>query len=205
MKRKELYDCNSIEYDINNFYTYGWNSSKIRPGQRYDEGQRLYDALLELLKEYKIKFDTIKLRIVGFSHGGNVVLHCVRCMPFSLDGIETEVVLLATPIQESTRDFVNKSCVNRVYSFYSDDDIVQRIDMQKFHCDAPKGCPVWSSRIFKDSDRVIQVRLKINGEFIGHHNYRSIVNYLPDMIKAVDKNVGVDKDKANILLDFKIL
>lgn len=200
----ECHKRNPEAYNKNHFYTYGWYSSKVRPAHRRMEGQKLFDAITELLKEYKTKYDTITLRLVGVSHGGNVVLHCVRCMPFLLDGVDTEIVLLATPIQESTRDYVNNPCLKKVYSFYSDVDWIQRIDMQKCHSDAPKKCPVWSKRTFKNSDRVIQIRLKINGQFIGHARYRSIVKYLPEMLRAVDDYVGQDESKASVMLNFKV-
>lgn len=200
----ELQARNMQEYDVNHFYTYGWYSSKVRPNHRREEGEKLYRALEELLTTYQNTYDQIKLRVVGFSHGGNVVLHFMQNMPFVTENIETEIVLLATPIQESTRLFVNKNCVSRVYSFYSDSDWIQRIDMQKFHCDAPCHCPVLSNRTFQDSDRVIQIRLKINGQFIGHNTYRSIVKHLPNMIRFVDNYIGLEKDTAHILLDFKV-
>lgn len=200
----ECHKRNPEAYNKNHFYTYGWYSSKVRPAHRRMEGQKLFDAITVLLKEYKENYDSITLRLVGVSHGGNVVLHCVRCMPFLEDGVDTEVVLLATPIQESTRDFVNSPHLKKVYSFYSDIDWMQRIDMQKCHADAPKKCPIWSRRTFKSSDKVIQIRLKINGQFIGHGRYRSIVKHLPDMLKAVDEYVGTDEDKASVMLDFKV-
>lgn len=201
------YECHKRDpetYSKNHFYTYGWFSSKVRPAHRRMEGEKLFNAITVLLKEYKTKYDTITLRLIGVSHGGNVVLHCVRCMPFLLEGVEAEIVLLATPIQESTRNYVNNPCLKKVYSFYSDIDWIQRIDMQKCHSDAPKKCPVWSKRTFEKSDRVIQVRLKINGEFIGHGKYRSVVKYLPEMLKAVDDYVGIDEEKASVMLDFKV-
>lgn len=200
------YEChkrNSEHYHKNHFYTYGWYSSKVRPAHRRMEGEKLFNALTKLLKDYKTKYDTITVRLIGVSHGGNVVLHCVRCMPLLVEGVDVEIVLLGTPIQESTRDFVNKPCLKKAYSFYSDIDWIQRIDMQKCHSDAPQKCPVWSRRTFKDSDRVIQVRLKINGQFIGHGKYRSIVKYLPEMLKFVDDYVGLDEDRASVMLDFK--
>lgn len=205
--RKLAYEChahNSTGFCVDHFYTYGWYSSKMRPGHRREEGEHLYKALMVLLKEYKEKYETITLRLVGMSHGGNVILNCVHHMPFKFEGVEVELVLLATPIQESTREFVNNPCVHRTYSFYSDADWMQRIDAQKFHHDAPQKVPFWSNRKFKETDRVIQIRLKINGQFIGHGKYRSVAHHLPAMLKLVDDYVGLDQQKAHVMLDFEI-
>ncbi len=204
--RKLAYECcdrNPDEFNVDHFYTYGWYSSKMRPGHRRAEGERFYQALKQLLTEYKIKYNTITLRLVGVSHGGNVVLHSVKYMPFDIDGVEVELVLIATPIQESNREFVNNPCIKRTYSFYSDADWIQRIDAQIFHHDAPHGCPMWSGRMFKKTDRVIQIRLKIDGQFIGHNKYRSIVKYLPEMLTLVDEHVGLENQKDHVLLNFE--
>lgn len=203
--RQLAYECQARdkqEYCVDHFYTYGWHSSTIRPQKRKVEGEKLYQSLCKLMKKYKQNYDIVKVRLVGVSHGGNVVLHCMSCMPFDCQGVLTEVVLLATPVQESTRSYVNNHAAKRVYSFYSDADWMQCLDIQKLHSDAPKNCSFWSNRTFDNADRVVQVRLKIDGHFIGHGRYRSIVKYLPRILQQVDQRVQ-HKDKAHITLDFK--
>ncbi|MBI2353168.1 hypothetical protein HYV11_02920 [Candidatus Dependentiae bacterium] len=200
---KSCHSFDSEQFNIDTFYTYGWYSSKMRPGHRKVEGEKLFQSLSLLLEEYKKQHETIILRLIGFSHGGNVVLHAVSHLPFAIDGVTVNVVLLATPIQESSCYFVNNSCIHRVYSFYSDADWIQRIDAQIFHHDAPHGCPVWSCRRFKNTEEVLQVRLKIDDKFIGHSTYRSYVKYLPEMLRIVNEYVGDKKKKGHILLNFK--
>ncbi len=193
---------NTTEYNLDHFYLFGWYSSNMRPGRRKHEGKKLQQDLDVLLQEYRTKYDKIKLRLIGVSHGGNVVLNCIHHMP-EYNNIQIEVVLLATPIQESTREYVNNAPVHKIYSFYSNYDWMQRIDAQKFHHDAPKKCPFWSSRTFKDSDRVVQVRLKINNKYIGHGKYRSIAHYLPNIMQAAEFNAG-SSDREHISLNFTV-
>lgn len=194
------HECDSINYNIDHFYLYGWHSSNIRPSQRKKIGQQLYQGLNELLKKYQKTYNKITLRLVGFSHGGNVILHCLSCLPFILDKVDLEVILMATPIQESTRNYINNPHITQAYSFYSQADWIQKIDIQKLHYDAPKHAPFWSQRIFLNADNVTQIHLKINGKDIGHGKFRSVVHYIPIMMKEVQKM----KHKNRIDLDFEV-
>ena len=79
---QSLHDIDPKLYNLNHIYTYGWHSSNVSPRQRIKEGQKLYDAIQELLVEYRKTYKDIKLRVVGFSHGGNVILNMVSHLPF---------------------------------------------------------------------------------------------------------------------------
>lgn len=203
--RRLAHECHardSVGYNLDHFYLYGWHSSTISPKKRRSEGRKLYRAVSNLINEYRKKYIRVKLRLIGVSHGGNVVMHCLKHLPIDAN-IETDVILLGTPIQESNRQFVNTDHVHRVYSFYSNSDWMQRIDIQRLHSDAPTGAPFWSSRTFSESDNVIQVCLKIDGKSISHGYYRSIIKYLPEMLQRVDCIVEEHKKQAHIVLDFK--
>jgi len=193
---------NPEEYGLNNFYTFGWNSAKITSRQRKKVGNQLYQDLDSLLVNYKKKYRSVKLRLIGFSHGGNVILNCMSHLPFSCKGIETEVVLIATPIQESNKWYVNTPYVKRVYSLYSDGDWIQRIDMQKLHQDAPSNTPLLSGRKFTDSDQVIQVNFRFNGKAIGHIKYRSVMKYIPDILRQINDQIDSNVTKKHMGLNF---
>lgn len=200
---KECCRLNPADYNLNHFYLYGWNSAKITSRQRKKAGKELFKDLDKLLSEYKKHYKQIDLRLVGFSHGGNVILNCLSNMPFEHRDIETEVVLIATPIQESTRWYANTPYVNRVYSLYSDRDWIQRIDVQKFHQDAPKNTPLLSGRTFEEFDKVIQVNFKFNGKSVGHIGYRPVMKYVPDILQEIDKQVERTQSRRHIGLNFK--
>lgn len=197
---QSLHEINPEFYNLDNIYTYGWHSSNVSPKQRIKEGKKLYEAIQELLPKYYKKHKEIRLRIVGFSHGGNVILNMVSHLPFKNYCVPVEIILMGTPVQESTRELINNPHVAKAYSFYSQGDWIQRIDIQRFHYNCPKGAPFLSERVFKDSDKVQQVCLTVNGKKIGHAKYRSILKYLPDMMSQVEqKLVGSSVDKV---LDF---
>lgn len=201
---QSLHDIDPKLYNLDHIYTYGWHSSNVSPKQRIKEGKKLYNALQRLLAEYYKKHKKIKLRIVGFSHGGNVILNMVSHLPFKGLTVPVELVLLGTPVQESTRDLINNPHVDKAYSFYSQGDWIQRIDIQRFHCNCPKGAPFLSGRVFKDTDKIQQVCLTIDGKNIGHTRYRSIMKYLPDIMCQIEPKVS-DCFCAKILdFDYKI-
>lgn len=190
------------KYPLDHFYLFGWNSAKITSKQRKKAGRQLFEELDTLLSEYKKRYKVVELRLIGFSHGGNVILNCISNLPFSCKDIAIEVALVATPIQEATRWYANSPYVNKVYSLYSDADWIQRIDMQKFHKDAPKQTPFLSSRIFEDFDRVIQVNFKFNGKSIGHIGYRPVMKYIADILQQIDSQADATKKHQHIGLNF---
>ncbi|MBP9765254.1 hypothetical protein KBD08_02865 [Candidatus Babeliales bacterium] len=197
------HDYNPSQYNLDHFYTYGWHSSNVRPSYRVQEGRKMYQALDKLLCEYAKKYKDITVRCIGFSHGGNVILNMLSCLPFCMPNIKLEVVLLGTPVQEATRKFINTPYVSKAYSFYSVGDWIQRIDVQRFHKYCPKDAPFWSQRTFKDSDKVTQVCLTINNKNIGHTRYRYLMNCLPDMLHKVDQMVGRNTSKC-VSLNYNI-
>jgi hypothetical protein len=201
---QSLHDIDPKLYNLDNIYTYGWHSSNVSPKQRIKEGKKLYDAIQELLIQYHKKDKDIKLRIVGFSHGGNVILNMITHLPFKDFCVPLEVVLFGTPVQESTRDFINNPHVNKAYSFYSQGDWIQRIDIQRFHYNCPKGAPFLSGRVFKDTDKVQQVCLTIDGKKIGHAKYRSFLKYLPDMMYQIEPKVSDCFCDKTLDFDYKL-
>ena len=201
---QSLHDNNPKFYNLDHIYTYGWHSSNVSPKQRIKEGKKLYEAIEKLITEYLQKYKEVKLRIVGFSHGGNVILNMIKHLPFKKICVPIEVVLMGTPVQESTRDFINNPYVTKAYSFYSQGDWIQRIDIQRFHCNYPEGAPFLSGRMFKDTDKVQQVCLTVNGKKIGHAKYRSILNHLPDMMCQVEQQILNSLDTKVLHFDYKI-
>ena len=198
--------CDLFDHDgycIDHYYTYGWNSSNLRPINRYEEGQKLYHAVRAQIEKYLAQgYQNVSVRFIGSSHGGNVILYMLQWLPFAAFNIDVEVILLGTPIQEETRNFINNPYVTRAYSFYSTSDWIQKIDIQKLHKDCPKNAPFFSQRTFLPTDKVVQVQLLVNSKSIGHAQYRSVFGYVPKMIEQVKKYTG-DQKIAHIVLDFK--
>lgn len=184
-----MHNLDPILYNHDHFYTYGWHSSNVRPKQRIKEGKKLYHALQKLINKYKKKHEDIMLRVIGFSHGGNVILNMASHLPFKQKNQKLHIILIGTPVQESARNFINNPYITKAYSFYSDGDWIQKIDVQKFHHNCPKDAPFLSQRVFKDSDNVQQISFTLNGKKIGHTGFRGILKYLPDMMSQIEKKL----------------
>lgn len=198
---QSLHDYDSACYNLDTIYTYGWHSSNVRPARRITEGKKLYEQVQALLYQYQKKYKHITIRFIGFSHGGNVLLNMAQHLPFIGAKVDVEFVLLGTPIQESTRRFINSPFITKAYSFYSDGDWIQKIDVQKFHHNCPKNAPFLSQRTFQKTDCVHQICLTVNGKKIGHTKYRELLLHLPDMLKQVDALLVKDP-KCDQLLCF---
>lgn len=188
-------------YPLDHFYTYGWHSSNVRPGHRIAEGRLLYERIQELLTSYDHE-DDITIRCIGFSHGGNVILNMLSHLPFHKPHVKLDVVLLATPIQESTRSYINNPHIHKAYSVYSEGDWIQRIDAQKFHHNCPKGASFWSQRTFHDEDCVKQICLKVNGKNIGHRKYGYVLHHLPDFFNQVEPLFQDQQDTKKICFNY---
>ena len=112
------------------YYTYGW-SGLVSHKLRYVEAEHMYDDLLKLKAEYKRKGINPKIRIVAYSHGGNLALQLGAIF---ITKPETEKLyidqtfFLGTPIQVETDYLVNSPVFKRVYNIYSRKDSVQRLD-----------------------------------------------------------------------------
>lgn len=110
------------------YYTFGW-SGLISYKQRKKEAFILFDQLQQELAQYKKRNCTPKIRIIGYSHGGNIALNLVhalqeRKMPLMIN----ELILIGMPVQSATDLFVDHPLFERIYHFYSLNDHVQRLD-----------------------------------------------------------------------------
>ena len=146
------------------FYTFGW-SGVLSESIRYKSAHRLYHELLDeylrLKKEHPTQ--TIKICIIGYSHGGTVSLNLAHVLekerPGELPPIDL-LVLLGVPVQAETAFHVMSPLFKRVYHIYSREDHVQKMDFLSFK-------RFFSLRRFSDSSqfvapgKITQIELKI--------------------------------------------
>jgi len=146
----------------NHYYTYGW-SGLLSPRCRYKESLELYKAIDREVNRYKTLGMTPKIRVVGYSHGGNVVLNLGSIRqkePVNKDLVIDETILLGTPIQSETDYLINDSLFKKIYNIYSTGDRVQKLDFFSFG-------RFFSQRVFKERSgftlpkKLIQIQLKI--------------------------------------------
>jgi len=171
------------------YYTFGW-SGLISNKLRYLEAAFLYQDLERISKKIQQHGYTPKIRLIGYSHGGNLALQLgaihstkTEAEHFFID----ELWLLGTPIQVETDFLINSSIFKKIYNFYSRSDRVQSLDFfsfKRFFSDKK----FTKRHNFKIPDKLHQVRLKIT-------------KYEHSKVKH--KDIPLTTDKAHLRKYFK--
>ncbi len=114
----------------NMFYTYGW-SGLLSPTMRYKDSVELYRVLGTEIAQLKQQYGpNVKLRVIGYSHGGNIALGIALGQQkypninYTID----ELILMGTPIQPETDFLAADPMYKMIYHFYSLGDRIQQLD-----------------------------------------------------------------------------
>jgi len=114
----------------NHYYTYGW-TGLLSPSQRYRDACHFYKALMKEIHVFRSKGIEPNIRIIGYSHGGNVCLNLAKvrqCNPHLEPLTVNELILLGMPVQCETDYLVNDPMFEKIYHIYSRGDRVQKLD-----------------------------------------------------------------------------
>ena len=117
-------------------FTFGWSGLLTRSGRK-EEGLKLYNQLSAVIAELESKNIKPKLRIIAFSHGGNVSLNMANAYIDQPNFKVDELIMVGTPVQRDTDYLVNNKIFKNIYHFYSSDDLAQKIDhlsASTYHC-----------------------------------------------------------------------
>ena len=150
----KLCSLNSANKTNNLYYTYGW-SGLLSHKSRYMDAKQFYNTLKQELEQLAKQNIYPKIRIIGYSHGGNIAINLaeVRQKEFPKDTFKIDqILLIGTPIQPRTIENAKDPMFKRIYNFYSQGDWVQKLDAH-------------ASRKFdnykNDLDNITQVKLKV--------------------------------------------
>jgi len=121
---------NKRKNNHNHYYTYGW-SGLVSQKARYEEAKRFYKELTQEIAQFQKKGIDPKIRIVGYSHGGNMGL-CLASVQekenmkkkLSID----ELILLGTPNHNHVVKKICHPMFKKVYNICSKSDAVQTLD-----------------------------------------------------------------------------
>ena len=115
---------------LNHYYTYGWSGLVSRKA-RYEEAKRFHKELADVVYKFKKEGIEPKIRIVGYSHGGNMGLCLARVQEkeklqrkLTID----ELILLGTPNHSRVVKTINHPMFKKVYNICSKSDLVQTLD-----------------------------------------------------------------------------
>jgi len=132
------------------FYTFGWNG-RLDHKKRIRAAQDLYNALTKEIAaiQQQRPHSKIKIEILAHSHGGNVALNLAAVEEKTNKNLCIDkLILLGTPIQSETKNYVNSSIFKKVYNIYSTGDAIQPIDIistkdpaskRRFNVDTPES------------------------------------------------------------------
>ena len=184
-------DPRRFVYD--NFYTFGWNG-KLSFEHRKKSAEFLAKELTLLVNKYKHDYGIKPIvRLVTFSHGGNVALNLAHYLP---QGISVELILIACPIQPETEDLILADCFSKVYMIFSLNDVIQVSDPQNIYQNIKnkKDYQQWlSKRYFNhDIDKLKQACVSVNGTYLGHLEMFQLFNqHIPKVLNRLDVLSGV--------------
>jgi hypothetical protein len=181
-------DClqmaDAVRFNADHFYTFGW-SGALNFKKREQAGKQLYDGLVVLLNDYHTKYGYFpKLRIITFSHGGNVALNMVQHLPFIADQqVHLEMLIIACPVQKVTQHLLCSTYIDKMYTIASTRDLLQIADRytfekkgyfpQRFFCVNQKNCK--------------EIRVFVNNRGLAHIDLmRSFVRHIPQVLKNAD-------------------
>lgn len=160
---------NSIDQEVygnsrrNIFYTYGW-SGLLSRYQRYIESEGLLVGLYQLIESYKALGIDPKIRIIGYSHGGNVCLNMARMQTEihpTIDITIDELIMIGMPVQMDTDYCCAYPLFKKVYNIFSHQDFIQKMDFfssNRFLSNRQ----FTSRRSFKVPCSMIQINCKIS-------------------------------------------
>ena len=123
-----LYGANINNKEL--YYTYGW-SGLLCYNSRQKASLFLHQKLIRLVNELKAKNLNPKLRILAFSHGGNVAVQMANFDPWSSLKSKLsidELITLGMPVHRENDVLIRHPMFKKVYHFYSVGDIPQTLD-----------------------------------------------------------------------------
>lgn len=174
-------------FDVEHFYTFGW-SGQLSFKAREIAGKQLFDELLALLKNYKNKYGVCpQIRIMTFSHGGNVALNMAGHLPFlPCESVYLELIIVACPVQKVTEKLIEHECISQSYVISSTRDLLQVVDFYKF-----EKKRYFPERFFDtQKTNCCQIEVKINNRGLGHIDLmRSFMLHLPYVLKLADSSL----------------
>jgi hypothetical protein len=168
------------KFQRENVYIYSW-SGILDFSERQRASNTLYHEIVKLLDTYKKNGITPKLRIIAYSHGGNVTLNLASSWDRTF--VVDELILLAVPVQAKTQELVHSPLFKRILSLYSTIDIGQMIDPQLFYHESGTYL-LFSGQRFTPAINLMQVKIKINGSACQHLQFNDIPTFsiLPRML-----------------------
>ena len=212
---ESLSQTDSERFPLETFYFFGWPGNLSFKMRKQVAGQ-LSDCLKKISKEYYQEYrQNPYIRIITHSHGGNVALNLATVKDDSDVGTISELILLACPIQNQTKNNSKDPIFDKIISLYSTLDPIQVLDPQGMypkdvreiqqHYEKHTKTPLFSKRVLEPHENIIQAKLKINGRGIFHMEFlfARFLKQLPKILDTLENHTKEKKDayKKSLLLN----
>lgn len=113
--------------NIEEYYTFGW-SGLLSNKERCRESKNLYNSLIQAIKDFYKRYKKYpKIRLIGYSHGGDTCLH-LSCLQNFYNIKIDEMILVGMPVTYNTNNYIKSPVFKRIYHIYSQGDLVQKLD-----------------------------------------------------------------------------
>jgi hypothetical protein len=164
----------------NYYYTYGW-SGLLSHTIRLRESCDFFVEIAQELQKFHSRGIKPKMRVIGYSHGGNIVLGLAQGRRNKLVNFDfhiDEAILLGIPVQVETDHYISDPLFKKIYHIYSATDRIQTIDCFSFKrfgsskCfNGQSGQPL-PSNLVQIELRMFRNTINKNGGFSGGHDKR---------------------------------
>jgi len=170
------------------YYTFGW-SGLLSYSSRQKAAKFLYKKLIRLVEQLKSKGLNPKIRILGFSHGGNVTVQMANFDPWNkLKSKLTinEFIALGMPVQKENDVLIRHPMFEKVYHFYSNGDIPQKLDFVS--TDYTFSHRRYQARqCFEIPDKLTQIQVQFSKKSKikrpGNHKKSRVITYDPTHVE----------------------
>ena len=200
-------------FPLPTFYIFGW-SGKLSSSIRQEAARYLYAELQRIVTEYKHTYNKNPIiRLLTHSHGGTVALNLARVekketdIPLKID----ELVLMACPVQKTTKKYIQDKLFKHTSALYSGLDMLQVLAPQvtytfyrtkKGHLRSRFHWPPFSHKRFKNHPKLAQVKIKMNGRALFHTEFTSqkFISILPHVLHVMhNSHKQVIEDDTQLL------
>jgi hypothetical protein len=177
------------KYVKKDFYVFGWGGA-LSFNVRKNLAKNLYHEMVTLLNFYKQR-DGIApaIKIITFSHGGNIALQLSDFLPFiAHEEVLIDLTLIGSPVQAATEQMVECSQFANVSVISSRGDVIQRMDPHNLYGPKrDKKTRAFSRRFFDVQDfneevqqKITQYAVTINKKKLGHIDlFKSFMVHVP--------------------------
>lgn len=177
-------------FSLQTFYIYRWPGHIVSHEHRMQVAFDLKVQLHRLAEQFYAMHGFMpKIRLIGFSHGGNVILNLAAYGPLVVAGktIVYDIWLMGTPVLQCNKEYIASPVFGGKYLVYTKNDRVQRLDPQNFQIATWFSYKIFSEQCFATNDHCIHVNMEfLDGYTCGHIKFGWMLQaYLADIITMV--------------------